>query len=94
MAIGLQRNMIFSDGIYERWAPYLEQCPSIGSLIVPMSEWSRIRRHELRFDYAGNMIGTTGKYVTFYRAVQTWLASKTKRSKTPSAEGVKIKQHA
>jgi hypothetical protein len=63
-------------------------CKSIGQLIVPIATVGAVRR-ELSFDYAHNMRGTTGRFVTFYREVQKWLA----QPKQPST-GVTLKHHA
>ena len=95
--IGLHYGMTFIDqgensSIYERWYPIIEQCPAIGQLFVPVWAWAVVRR-ELNFDYARNMKGTTGKYVSFYREVQKWLTEKAKQQKTPTT-GVKLETHA
>jgi hypothetical protein len=39
------------------------------------------------------MRGTTGRYVTFYREAEKWLATQAKQTKQTST-GVKIKTHA
>jgi hypothetical protein len=37
------------------------------------------------------MRGTTGKYVAFYREVQDWVTSQTKKTGTPTAKAVELK---
>jgi hypothetical protein len=53
---------------------WLEKCPALGGLIVPIEQCGAVMR-ELNFDYAHNMTGTTGAFVTFYREVQKWLTT-------------------
>lgn len=67
----------------------IKECPSIGELIIPITEFSHARK-ELNFDIGRNMRGTEGKLVTFYHEVENWLRAKSK--KQPST-GVKL-QHA
>lgn len=95
--IGLHYGMGFKNqgdksSIYLHIYQFIEQCPAIGQLFIPAARVAVVRR-ELNFDYARNMRGTQGKYVTFYREVQNWLAERAKNTQ-PSAKGVKLKSHA
>jgi len=93
-AIGLHYGTGFKDGIYEHYYPAIEQCPAIGQLFVSATALSAVMR-ELRIDVTRKMRGTKGKYVTFYREVQKWLASQAKADKTPTTNtGVKLTHHA
>ena len=51
----------------------IESCPAAAELFVPVGEIAPVLR-ELNFDYAHNMKGKVGRYVTFYLAVQQWIA--------------------
>ena len=86
----LQRNTIFREGkVLESVQLLVKSCPAIGELIVPMDRYAEVRR-QLAFDYAGNMRGTQGKYVTFYQNVQAWLVSRAKPNKEEPSTGVQI----
>jgi hypothetical protein len=87
--LGLQYGAIFKNGIHPHLYNAISQCPAIGELFVPIHTYSKVRR-ELNFDMARNMRGTIGKYVAFYRQVETWRASKKVRPPTPTT-GVEIK---
>jgi len=89
--LGLNYGMIFRDGIFESLYTWIGRCPALGSLFVPVAEYALVRK-ELNFDIARNMRGTSGKYVTFYREVQNWLAAK-KKTEQPQPIGVKLKTH-
>jgi len=71
-AFGVGYGTVFHNGLHPRLKEIIAQCPAVGSLVVPVKEAGAVRR-ELDFDYAHNMRGTRGKYVTFYREVQNWL---------------------
>lgn len=87
--VGLQHGALFRDGILPHLYQVIEACPSIGPLFVPVDQYAVVRR-ELNFDFGRQMRGTTGKYVTLYREVQTWIAKRsTKQPKTGE-----IKTHA
>lgn len=74
--LGLGYSKLWRNGIDEQLYPWIEQCPALGSLFVPVADIGKVRK-ELNFDYAHQMRGTTGRFVTFYREVQKWLASQT-----------------
>ena len=71
----------------------IRECPSIGELFVPVQQTAAVRK-ELNFDYSHNMRGTTGKYVTFYREVQKWLAFSREPQPTPSGVTIEPLHHA
>jgi hypothetical protein len=77
--IGLGYGALFRDGIHKSLYPYIEQCPSIGALIVPVADVGLVRR-QLNFDYAHNMKGTVGKFVTYYQAIQAWLVAQKQKT--------------
>jgi hypothetical protein len=87
--LGLGYGAIFRDGIHPSLYAAIGACPAMGALFIPVAEVGAVRR-ELAFDYAHNMKGTTGAHVTFYHAVQHWLASLTQ--KQPSPSGVTLKK--
>jgi hypothetical protein len=89
--LGIQCGTIFRNGIFKHLYGYIESCPALGELFVPIAKYAAVRR-ELNFDIARNMCGTTGRHVTFYREVQNWLAEKAKTATTTT--GVKLKHHA
>jgi hypothetical protein len=91
-SIGLGRNMIFRDGVHQSFHVAIEACPAIGALIVPITQNAEVRK-QLAFDYAGNMRGTSGKFVAYFREVQNWLAKQATAQKQTST-GVNIKHHA
>lgn len=72
--LGLGYAAIFKDGIHAGLYEAIKACPALGGLFIPIADVGNVRR-ELNFDYAHNMRGTTGPHVTFYRAVQQWIAS-------------------
>jgi hypothetical protein len=91
-SLGLGYGTIFLDGIHPHLYNAIAKCRALGELFVPVDKVALVRR-ELAFDYAHNMLGTTGKHVTFYREVQKWLASTKAAKQSPS--GVTIEsQHA
>jgi hypothetical protein len=91
-AMGLNYNKTFRDGIYPHYYDFIAKCPAIGELFVPIAKLSSVMR-ELAFDYAHNMRGTRGSYVTFYREVQKWLAS-TNQPQSPSGINLEQTTHA
>jgi hypothetical protein len=88
--IGLGYGAIFKNGIHPALQSSIDACPAIAELMIPIEQVGAVRK-ELMFDYAHNMRGTTGKYVTFYREIQNWLAKQAGQQKTPTVE---IKHHA
>lgn len=72
--LGLYYHKGYLNGIEPQLYPWIDQCPALGELIVPVAETGSVMR-ELNFDYAHNMRGTVGRFVTFYRAVEQWLAN-------------------
>jgi hypothetical protein len=88
--LGLGYSAIFRDGIHESLHAAIAQCPSLAELFVPVAKVGEVRR-ELAFDYAHNMKGTKGLYVTLYRAAQQW-AAQTQKQTPPS--GVTIEPHS
>jgi hypothetical protein len=89
-ALGLGYAAIFRNGIHPALHAAIEQCPAIGQLMVPIKQASAVRR-ELDFDYGHQLRGTTGKYVTFYREVQNWLA---RQATQPKPSTINVKHHA
>lgn len=79
--LGLGYGAIFRDGIHPSLHAAIAECPAMGGLFIPIAECGAVRR-ELAFDYAHNMKGTLGAHVTFYRAVQQWIASQNTNRKT------------
>jgi len=88
--LGLHYNKVWKDGIDPQLYGWITRCPALGQLIVPVAEVGAVSR-ELNFDYARQMKGTTGRYVTFYREVQKWLATLNQNQKAPS--GVNLEKH-
>jgi hypothetical protein len=82
--LGLGYSALFRDGINPHLYDAIAQCPAIAEMFVPVADIGRVRR-ELDFDYAHNMMGKTGKFVTFYKAIQSWLATK-QQKKTSTIE--------
>jgi hypothetical protein len=78
---GIGYGTVFYNGLHPRFKQAIEKCPAIGQLVVPINQ-AAVVRTELNFDYAHNMCGTRGKFVTFYREVQNWLNSHS-RQKQP-----------
>jgi len=89
--IGLQYGTIYRNGIAESLYHWIAKCPAIGELFVPVTKYALVRK-ELNFDIARNMRGTKGRYVTFYREVQNWLAQRASNQQTQT--GVKLQTHA
>jgi hypothetical protein len=89
--LGLGYAAIFRDGIHPHLYDSIAVCPPLGELFVPVAQCGAVRR-ELAFDYAHNMRGTRGKYVTFYQAVQSWIAHTQKKTPTPSS-GITLEHH-
>jgi hypothetical protein len=79
--LGLQMGGIFSNGIHPEQQRAVDECPALGELFVTPAKRAAVRR-ELNLDIARNMRGTSGNYVTFFRQVQKWLASKPATSRT------------
>jgi hypothetical protein len=90
--IGLSYGTIFRDGVYPHFYLHFAHCPALAELFVPVPQVAQVRR-ELNFDLARNMRGTKGRYVTFYREVQKWLAD-TKQPKTQKPITIKEEHHA
>jgi len=88
-AFGIGYGCVFYNGMHPRIKELSEKCPAIMGLLVPVEQCGAVRR-ELNFDYAHNMRGTSGKYVTFYREVQNWLKSHKKAKQQPTIE---VKHH-
>jgi hypothetical protein len=86
--LGLQHGTIFCDGIFDTFYPWIEKCPAMGQLFVPVARCAEVRR-ELNMDIGRNIRGTTGKFVTFYREVQNWLAKEPQKKETTTT-GVKL----
>jgi hypothetical protein len=91
--IGLYYGKLWRDGIDKHLHEWIKRCPAIGELIVPVSECA-IARKSLAFDYAHNMRGTSGRYVTFYREVEKWLAKQQQKQPTPSGVTIEQPSHA
>jgi hypothetical protein len=87
--LGLGYSAIFRDGIFEHLYDSIARCPAIGELFVPVAQVAHVRR-QLAFDYAHNMRGTSGKFVTFYQAIQQWLSNQRSEPKP----GVEVKHNA
>lgn len=80
--LGLYYHKGYIDGIEPQLYSWIEKCPALGGLIVPVWRTAEVMR-ELKFDYAHNMRGTQGKYVTFYREIQRWLATQPNEDRKP-----------
>jgi len=89
-AYGIGYGNVFYNGLHPNFKALIEKCPAIGELLVPVARAAVVRR-ELDFDYAHNMKGTRGKFVTFYREVQSWLARQSQSKQTPN---LNIQTHA
>jgi hypothetical protein len=91
-AYGIGYGCVFYNGVHAQMKNAIKACPSVGQLLVPIEQAGAVRR-QLKFDYAHNMRGTDGKYVTFYQEVIKWLSSQQKKpaQKTPNLE---VKHHA
>jgi hypothetical protein len=87
--LGLSYGMIFRDGIYPHIYDAMKDCAAIGEMFIPVASVSDVRR-ELNFDIARNLRGTTGRYVTFYRAIESWRTNQHKQKK-PTASAVTLK---
>lgn len=88
--LGLHYNKVWRDGIDPQLYEWFTRCPALGQLFVPVQQVGEVAK-ELNFDYARNMRGTTGRYVTFYREVQKWLARMQQTQPAPS--GVTLEKH-
>jgi hypothetical protein len=87
-SFGIGYGNVFYNGLHPNLQQAQELCPAISGLLVPVEQTAIVRR-ELNFDYAHEMRGTTGKYVTFYREIQKWLNSQSKAAtvkQTPTTE--------
>jgi hypothetical protein len=83
---GLYYSKTFRDGINDQNVyQAIAECPSVLQMIVPVEKIAEVL-HQLRFDYGHNMQGTTGRYVTFYREIQKWLAQPKKQPTPPSVQ--------
>jgi hypothetical protein len=91
-SLGLYYHKGYIDGIEPQLYDWIAKCPAIGELLVPVAQCGAVLR-ELAFDYAHNMKGTRGKYVTFYQAVQGFIAHMQKKTPAPSS-GITLKQHS
>jgi hypothetical protein len=89
-AFGVGYGAVFYNGLHPTLRSLIEKCPAIGELVVPVAQAAAVRR-ELNFDYAHNMKGTSGKFVTFYREVQSWLSRQSQSKQTPT---LNIQTHA
>ncbi len=89
--LGLHFGNIFRDGVFPQMETVIKLCPAFGELFIPVAQYAAVRR-ELNLDYARQMRGTTGKYVTFYHEVEKWLAERAKTQ--PPTKGVKLQTHA
>jgi hypothetical protein len=76
--------------IHENIYPAIRACPPLGEMFIPVEQIGNVRR-ELSFDYAHNMKGTRGKFVTFYQAIQKWIASTAEQKQKPS--GINLEHH-
>lgn len=90
---GIGYGTVFYNGVHPRFKEVAELCPAIDALLVPISNAAAVRR-ELAFDYAHNMRGRSGKFVTFYREVERWLASASQRKQEKTTSTINIKTHA
>jgi hypothetical protein len=91
--LGLGYSAIFRNGIHKHLYESIDECPALGELFVPIDQCAAVRR-ELNFDYAHNMRGEVGKYVTFFREVQKWLAYSREPQSTPSGVTTEPLHHA
>jgi hypothetical protein len=92
--LGLGYGAIFRNGIHQHLYQSIAECPALGELFVPVAQCAVVRR-ELAFDYAHNMCGERGKFVTFYREIQKWLAySREPQQPTPSGVTTEPLHHA
>lgn len=91
--LGLGYSTIFRDGIHPQLYDAIAECPSMRELFVPIQQCALVRR-QLNFDYAHNMRGVAGKYVTLYREVQKWLAFSREPQPTPSGVTTEQLHHA
>jgi hypothetical protein len=87
--LGLYFHKGYTDGIEAGLYDWIAKCPALGQLFVPVAEIGPVLR-ELNFDYAHNMKGTTGRYVTFYSEVQKWLAT---LHQNTAPTGVNLEKH-
>jgi hypothetical protein len=85
---GLAYGMIFRDGIHPHLYEAMKECAAIREMFIPVALVASVRR-ELNFDVARNLRGTTGRYVTFYRAIESWRTNQHKQNK-PTASAVTI----
>jgi hypothetical protein len=89
-AFGIGYGNAFYNETHPRVKDAIKKCPAVAGLLVPVEQCGVVRR-ELNFDYAHNMRGTSGKYVTFYREIQNWLQRHSRKTKqTPTIE---VKHH-
>lgn len=92
-ALGLGYAKLYRDGVEPHLYEWFQRCPALREMFIPIANVAVVRR-ELNFDYAHNMCGTTGRYVTFYREVQKWLAQTTQDKPKPSGITMKQTTHA
>jgi len=79
-SFGIGYGNVFYNGLHPRLKEATEKCPAIKGLLIPVEQCGAVRR-ELNFDYAHNMRGTEGKHVIFYREVEKWLRSRSRKPK-------------
>ena len=92
--LGLGYGAIFRNGIHKHLYESIAECPALGDLFVPVAQCAAVRK-ELNFDYAHNMRGERGRFVTFYREVQKWLAfGREPQQPTPSGVTTEQLNHA
>jgi hypothetical protein len=85
-AFGIGYGAVFYNGLHARLQQAIEKCPAIQDMLVPVAQASAVRK-ELNFDYAHNMKGTDGRFVTLYREIQKWLNSQSRQTQpTPRME--------
>lgn len=83
-SLGIGYANVFYNGTHPRVAEAIKKCPAVAGLVVPVDQCGAVRR-ELNFDYAHNMRGTNGKYVTFYKEIQNWLmTSHSRKTQQPT----------
>ena len=85
--LGLGYGAIFRNGIHEHLYDSIKLCPALGELFIPVADVAVVRK-ELNFDYAHNMCGSTGRFVTLYREIQKWIAVTTQQAKPPPSSGI------
>jgi hypothetical protein len=88
---GIGYGNVFYGGMHPQMRAAIDKCPAVGELLVPVADAGRVQL-ELNFDYAHNMRGESGGFVTFYREIQNWLRGQhTEQIQTPNIE---VQTHA